>query len=81
VAAVLALDFFTRSKPACGFALLSQPDFRIAGAGGKVLSPGEYNAGFGGPNAASAPPAMSALIHSFFTNAENPPSAIYLFGT
>jgi len=45
VAAVLALDFFTRSKPACGSALLNQPDFRIVWAGGKVLSAGECNTG------------------------------------
>ena len=60
MAAVLALDFFTRSKPACGFALFNQPDFRIVWAGGKVLSPGECNTGFGGPNAPSAPAAMHA---------------------
>ena len=48
MAAVLALDFVTRSKPACGSALLNQPDFRIVWVGGKVLSAGECNTGFGG---------------------------------
>jgi hypothetical protein len=45
VAAVQRFDFFIRSKPLCGFALLNQPDFRVVWTGGEGLVAGRVRCG------------------------------------
>jgi hypothetical protein len=62
VAAILALDFFTCSETSLPFRTPQPTRFQDRTGRREVLSPGECNAGLGGPNAASAPTAMYASI-------------------
>ena len=66
VAAVLALRFLHPLEASLRFPTSSTNSISGSnGPAGKVLSPGECDAGFGGPNAPSAPAAMHALTLLF----------------